>query len=93
MTDIKSIDPKGLIRESYNIENISMAQCRTIFFEWAVQIPADINATDYIEAGLAYYAPRNPPNHPMTQVMRDGLKPAETARRRGGRAARISKEV
>jgi hypothetical protein len=33
-------DPKGLIRESYAIEGISDAECRSIFMDWAMSLPA-----------------------------------------------------
>ena len=36
---IEDADPKGLIRESYRIEGITLPECRTIFFDWAIQIP------------------------------------------------------
>ena len=32
-------DPKGLIRESYAIEGISDAECRSIFMDWAMSLP------------------------------------------------------
>ena len=32
---IKDVDPKGLIRESYRIEGITLPECKTIFFDWS----------------------------------------------------------
>ena len=29
-------DPRGLIYESYRIEDVTEAQCRSIFFDWAL---------------------------------------------------------
>ena len=31
------IDPRGMIFESYNIEGISIEECRTIFLDWALE--------------------------------------------------------
>ena len=36
---VEDVDPKGLIRESYRIEGITPPECKTIFFDWAVQVP------------------------------------------------------
>ena len=36
-----ALDPKGLIAESYRIEGISAEQCRSIFVDWALSMPAD----------------------------------------------------
>ena len=32
-------DPKGLIRESYRMEGIGSAECRSIFLDWALSLP------------------------------------------------------
>jgi len=37
-------DPKGLIRESYRIEGIGMAECRSIFLDWALSLPDGADA-------------------------------------------------
>jgi hypothetical protein len=32
---LKEADPKGLVRESYRIEGITLGECRSIFVDWA----------------------------------------------------------
>ena len=32
-------DPKGLIREAYRIEGITLGECRSIFLDWALSLP------------------------------------------------------
>ena len=32
-------DPKGLVRESYNIEGITLGECGSIFMDWALSLP------------------------------------------------------
>jgi hypothetical protein len=82
------IDPKGLIRESYRIEGITAAECRSIFLDWALGVPLDADQSAAIENLLNRYRDDNP-DHPMTAVLLDGLlKPGRTGRR-GGRAARV----
>ena len=88
MSDLTAevVDPKGLIRESYNIEGITKADCRTIFLDWAIQVPGDVDPATFIQAALEIYGADG---HPMTEVLNEGLdRPAKTGRR-GGRSARV----
>ena len=82
------IDPRGLIHESFRIEGISVQDCRTIFLDWALGLPADADPRDAIRQALAHYRPQFP-DHPMIGVLDEGLsRPAIGARRRGGRRSR-----
>ncbi len=82
-------DPKGLIRESYRIEGIGAAECRSIFMDWALSLPAGRDPQEAIRAVLAEYG-AGAPAHPMTAVLTAGLTGAAPPRRRGGRAGRLS---
>jgi hypothetical protein len=81
------LDPKGLIRESFRIEGISMAECRSIFVDWALSLDASA-PRPAIEALLARYGDQ-PGDHPMLAVLAEGLSDAPRATRRGGRAGRL----
>lgn len=76
-------DPKGLIYESYRIEGIDKSQCRTIFLDWALSLPLEQNTASALKELLAQYEPAHP-DHPMTQVMTEGLVGIASPRRRGG---------
>ena len=76
-------DPKGLIFESYRIENISKEECRTIFLDWALSMPLETETSDVLRGLLAQYG-QAAPDHPMTEVMREGLSGMAAPRRRGG---------
>ena len=76
-------DPRGLIREAYRIEGITLGECRSIFLDWAMTVPGDPGPR--IERLL-----EGRPAHPMTQVLREGLVPPARTGRRGGRGARVS---
>lgn len=89
MPENQSHDPKGLIREAYRIDGITAGECRSIFLDWALSLGSDQTPVTSIEALLTLYASDHP-DHPMTQVLRDGLAPRPNARRRGGRSARLS---
>ncbi len=78
-------DPKGLIRESYRIEGISDAECRSILIDWALSLPADTAPDLALAALLDQYQP-TAPDHPMTALMQAGLTPASPRRRGGSRA-------
>ncbi len=91
MSTSKSLhDPKGLIREAYRIDGITAGECRTIFLDWALSIPLASEATTSIKALLLEYGADNQ-DHPMTQVLNEGLAKQPKAGRRGGRAARVGR--
>jgi hypothetical protein len=87
--DLGEADPKGLIRESYRIEGISLAECRSIFMDWALSIPVDAKVADAVRALIAAYGPAEP-DHPMSGVLHQALTAPEIPRRRGGRTGRHS---
>ncbi|MEX0319081.1 MAG: hypothetical protein AB3N21_14075 [Ruegeria sp.] len=76
-------DPKGLIREAYRIDGITAPECRSIFLDWALSLPEGRDQAQALRALHASYAP-GAPDHPMSQVLQDGLGAARTPRRRGG---------
>ena len=84
-------DPKGLIFESYRIDGITKSECRTIFLDWALSIPVDKDTKPELTALLAQYQPDNP-DHPMTEVLTEGLASIDAPRRRGGRSARVAQD-
>ena len=80
-------DPKGLILEAYRIDGITKPDCRTIFLDWALSLPVD-RAQDQALAALLAIHDGSHPDHPMTQVLREGRQGIATPRRRGGWRAR-----
>jgi hypothetical protein len=76
-------DPKGLIQDAYAIEGIGDSQCRSIFLDWALSLPAEYDSRDAIEHYLQTYG-ATAPDHPMTEVLRLGLQETAKPRRRGG---------
>lgn len=77
------LDPKGLVRDSFLIENITSGQCRSIFLDWALSLPEAIDSKDAITALLVKYETQYP-NHPMTDVMQSGIADMGRPKRRGG---------
>ena len=78
-----SEDPKGLIREAYRIDGITGSQCRSIFLDWALSLPADQEVGPALRSLIRRYGD-GAPDHPMTEVLRGGLTTVATPRRRGG---------
>ncbi len=76
-------DHKGLIREAYRIEGITLQECRTIFLDWALSLPADRDQAQALTDLHATYSAQAA-DHPMTQVLAEGLQAAQTPKRRGG---------
>lgn len=83
MTQKDPDDPKRLIYESYRIEGITPAECRSIFLDWALSLPLEHDSTQALPRLLALYE-KTAPDHPMTQVLRDGQTTLCAPRRRGG---------
>lgn len=80
-------DPRGLIRESYNIEDIDLPQCRAIFLDWALETSDPETAKTDMQTLLARYQTKFP-EHPMTSVLREGaegLLPKNSGQRSGRR--------
>ena len=86
--DLAEADPKGLVRESYQIEGITAGECRSIFLDWALSVDKGQDVPTAIARLSADYAGDNP-GHPMNEVLQLGLGSAEPPRRRGGRMGRV----
>lgn len=84
------VDPKGLIRESFRIDGIGDAECRSIFVDWALSLEAG-TPQGAITALLERYSDQAA-DHPMLAVLREGLAAGPKAGRRGGRAARMRED-
>ena len=80
-------DPRGLIREAYRIEGIGKPECRSIFLDWAIGLPDGATPTDGIKHLLDTYG-STAPDHPMTEVLTEGLATPVRTGRRGGRSGR-----
>lgn len=84
------LDPKNLIRDSFQIEGISEPECRSIFLDWALSL-RDIEAyRSAINEMVSRHVATAPADHPMLKVLREGLAEGPQKRRRGGRAARVT---
>ena len=81
-------DPRGLIRESYRIDGITLEECRSIFLDWAISVPDGQTAAEMLPLLTAHYADRDP-DHPMSRVLAEGATRASAKpARRGGAGGR-----
>ncbi len=85
--NVTEADPKGLVRESYRIDGITLGECRSIFIDWALSVPAGISVPDAVRTLVAEYG-QDVVDHPMTAVLTEALTTPDEPRRRGGRAGR-----
>lgn len=76
-------DPKGLIYEAYRIDGIGASECRSIFLDWALSLPDGLDQREALKDLNDRYGAAHP-DHPMSQVLKDGLTAGQTPRRRGG---------
>ena len=81
-------DPKALIRESFNIDGINIEECRSIFLDWALSLPNDVDAKKIIPLLLKKYNDKK--EHPMLLTLREGLITTVSPTRRGGRRGRLT---
>lgn len=86
--ELSKADPKGLVRESYRIDGITLEECRSIFIDWALSVPVGVDTADALRSVLAHYMPGNE-NHPMTSVLTEALVAPAAPRRKGGRMGRV----
>lgn len=80
-------DPKGLIAESFRIEAITEAECRSIFLDWALSLPDGSDSREVARAVLAKLPDRDL-DHPMRRVLAEALEPSSAKGRRGGARGR-----
>ena len=78
-------DPRGVIREAYRMEGIGPEDCRSIFLDWALALPAGADTAPLIHDLLARHGAEG---HPMTGILREGLARVEPRRRGGARGRR-----
>ncbi|MEE9454034.1 MAG: hypothetical protein V3V13_06595 [Paracoccaceae bacterium] len=71
--DISQIDARGLIADAYQIEGITLADCRMIFLDWALGIPGDRDMSEPIKQLLNRFA-ATAPTHPMTSILNDAIE-------------------
>ena len=83
----RSADPRGLIRESFNIEGISEKDCRTIFLDWALGVPGESDIGLLLSELAAHYGPLHP-GHPMIAILEEGMAGAGRDRARPRRRRR-----
>lgn len=76
-------DPKRLISEAYRIEGITKPECRSVFLDWALSLPEGRDVQQVLAALIDRHAP-GAPDHPMTEVLREGTAGTAPPRRRGG---------
>ena len=81
-------DPKALIRESFNIEGINIEECRSIFLDWALSLPNDVDAKKIIPFLIDKYNDKK--EHPMLLTLKEGLITTVSPTRRGGRRGRLT---
>jgi hypothetical protein len=70
--ELSKADPKGLVRESYAIDGITLGECRSIFIDWALSVPVGVDTAEALRSVLAHYMPGNE-DHPMTSVLTEAL--------------------
>ena len=76
-------DHKGLIREAYRIDGITVPECRSVFLDWALSLPEERDQKQALTELHSHYSAQEG-DHPMTQILAESLQSAQAPRRRGG---------
>jgi len=74
-------DKRGVIYDAYRIDGIREEECRSIFLDWVMGIPLEEDVSTYITILCDHYTAHYP-NHPMTNILKDGNVQKTTARKR-----------
>ena len=77
-------DPRGLIREAYNIGDLSEKDCRTIFLDWALGVPTETDIACLMSELAEHYAQLNP-EHPMSVLLKESASGTKNIRSSRGR--------
>ena len=77
-------DPRNLIGDAYAMGGISPAECRSVFLDWLLGLPADADQKTAIRVVVDRHA-AEAPDHPMTAILCEGLSDPPRLRRRGRR--------
>ena len=85
--DVTLLDPKGVIAESFQIENLSPEDARSIFLGWVLDLPDGSDVAKLCVALLNAHALQDQ-NHPMMRVLQSGRTRSAKQKRRGGWKAR-----
>lgn len=86
------LDHKGLIREAYRIEGLTLEEARSIFLDWALNLPLGQDQQAAAADLLARYGADQPDN-PMSAVLEEANTPTSLAKRRGGWRGRRPEEA
>lgn len=84
---VQDVDPRGLVREAYCIDGITLPDCRTIFLDWSLGNIGSVDPQEAASRLLAHYGV-DAPDHPMTMVLRAAMAEPPSPQRRGGAKAR-----
>lgn len=86
-TNVSKLDPRGLIQEAYTMADLGEEQYRSIFLDWVLGLPMESPVREYIQVLLGHYQ-TDYPNHPMTDLLKEGLK--KPNKKRSRRTRRIT---
>jgi hypothetical protein len=82
-----SCDPHDLIHEAFCIEGIGPEECRAIFFDWAMGLPAELDMVAAAKTLHADLAGKNP-DHPMSGLLAEASLGINQRKGRSGRRRR-----
>ncbi|WP_417278441.1 hypothetical protein [Celeribacter sp.] len=74
-----AIDPGGMILAAYRKADMGIDEARAIYLDWAFRLGPRVSTGTAIRRLLALYASQAVPEHPMTHVLREGLKRTQQA--------------
>lgn len=83
-------DPKGLMKDAFIIDGITVSECRSIFLDWVLGVPEGRDVRTEVAIILAHYEDLIDPSHPMIGTLALALEQPERPRRKGGRQSRLS---
>ncbi|MBW6417341.1 hypothetical protein [Celeribacter sp. PS-C1] len=75
----QAIDPEGMILAAYRDAAMGIEEARAVYLDWAFRLGPRVSTGTAIRRLLALYAPQAGADHPMSHVLREGLKRTQQA--------------
>jgi hypothetical protein len=81
------------MKDAFEIEGITAAECRSIFLDWVLGVPAGADVRAEVKVIVAHYASLADADHPMLATLTAAQEDSGPPRRKGGRQSRISQRT
>ncbi|MCY4463515.1 MAG: hypothetical protein OXC26_24445 [Albidovulum sp.] len=84
-------DARGLIREAFRMDGLTDENCRSIFFDWALGLPDEVEVSKQADKLYGKYSEEYP-DHPMTRLLAEAKESSVSHGRKRGRFSKRARK-